>query len=674
MVMEPTAPPARLGRVEEIWMQVLREAPELTDIPGIDDWLRRLNIEITADQNAAYAGEAFDPGRFPVVARLAFDFFQAPDVPELFVSKPVQSAFTTHVWFSLCHALIFRPCTAILVMHTRQEVRKKKKDTFTPIVAVIPELAASERVDGSETTAEEFRFGSGATKSNLYVGGGQSAGVLTSTAANIVILDECEQHKTVGDTTTINLARGRMTAGNQWRKLCAFSKPEEEAQFRRDRETGVVSYVPQEGTYMHAEYLSGNQLRYECRCPHCGGCAEPRWEHIRYQHCRLPVLPGLESHAGQWDKARMAADTYYQCPLCSGRIDEGEQKREWVISGRWAETPTAERKGKEMYPVAHPGRWSAQFSALTDIAFASLRWGALALRWIDAENDPVKRRAFWNEILGLAYPQEKSVDTTFAMLRRQIPGPGWNDPPPWNMKDRDGALTGFIPILSTQLSYVGITVDNQKDTIKYRVRAYGKDGRSYLLDYGKMPASPGFPDLKKYLDTQAFTTLDGVSTLIYKCYMDIQGSRWYDAIDFVISEAGRTVATAGAGSTVQTKDRVWPVQVNSKSGRPIYVIYFDHTFWAGRLYRDTIQAFDRKRHRAYAPAIYFAADTGDDYFEELMKEREVSHNGKRPTWEKITQHSVNDYGDCEKIGLIMDFCERACHTQKEGAPPDPDAP
>jgi len=626
-------------------------------VPSIGDWLRAQRLEITADQNPSYAGQHFDPDRFPVVSRLVFRFFETPGVHELFCLKPVQSTFTTLVWFALCHAFIHRPCTAILVMHTRQEVRKKKKDTYTPIIAALPELATSERMDGTETTAEEFRF----TNATLYVGGGQSASVLTSTAANIVILDECEQHKTVGDTTTISLARGRITAGNEFRKLCAFSKPEKEAQFAKDPKTGELKYVPEEGTYMHAEYLSGNQMRYECQCPHCGVFTEPSFKHIRFAHCRVETLPGMPK---QWDKSRILKDTHYECPHCQGLVHEGAEKKAWVLSGRWVETPSADRKAREMYPLPHPGRWSAQFSALTDIAFESLAWGCIVLRFLDAQNDPVKLRAFNNELLGIPEPTVRSQDTTFEQLRRLVPGPKWNDPPPWQMKDEDGHLTGIIPLLSTQVSYIGMTADNQKDSVKYRVRAYGKDGRSYLLDYGSFPAQPGFPELRKYLATQMFTTIDGHPSTIYKCYMDIQGSRWYDAIDLVLAERGRIVATAGAKESLQTTDRVWPVKVNAKSGRPLFCLYFDHNYWAGRLYRETIQHFDPRRHRPYAPAIYFAADTGDDYFHELMQEHEVWKN-RKTIWEKVSQSAVNDFGDCEKIGLVMDFCERMCREDPD---------
>lgn len=40
--------------------------------------------------------------------------------------------------------------------------------------------------------------------------------------------------------------------------------------------------------------------------------------------------------------------------------------------------------------------------------------------------------------------------------------------------------------------------------------------------------------------------------------------------------------------------------------------------------------------RPYAPAIYFASDTGDAYFHELMQEHEVRKNRKM-IWEKVSQ-------------------------------------
>ena len=59
-----------LSRLESRWLQILRTMPVLPEIPGIADWLKAQKLEITADQNPTYAGETFDPDRFPVVSRL----------------------------------------------------------------------------------------------------------------------------------------------------------------------------------------------------------------------------------------------------------------------------------------------------------------------------------------------------------------------------------------------------------------------------------------------------------------------------------------------------------------------------------------------------------------------------------------------------------------------------
>ncbi|HWB06394.1 MAG TPA: hypothetical protein VG796_25445 [Verrucomicrobiales bacterium] len=94
-----------------------------------------------------------------------------------------------------------------------------------------------------------------------------------------------------------------------------------------------------------------------------------------------------------------------------------------------------------------------------------------------------------------------------------------------------------------------------------------------------------------------------------------------------------------ARRSLSRRPTVWPVKVNVKSGRPVLILYFDHNFWAGRFYRETIQQFESRRHRSYTPATYFATDTGDDYFQELMQEHDVWKN-RKTIWEKVSQSAV----------------------------------
>ena len=85
---------ARNHRLEGRWLKILRTMPVLPESPGIADWLKSQQLEITADQNPTSAGQTFDPDRFPVVSRLVFKYFETPSAFELFCIKPVQSTCT----------------------------------------------------------------------------------------------------------------------------------------------------------------------------------------------------------------------------------------------------------------------------------------------------------------------------------------------------------------------------------------------------------------------------------------------------------------------------------------------------------------------------------------------------------------------------------------------------
>jgi hypothetical protein len=188
----------------------------------------------------------------------------------------------------------------------------------------------------------------------------------------------------------------------------------------------------------------------------------------------------------------------------------------------------------------------------------------------------------------------------------------------WRLRNDDGTLTGTIPLLSSQVSYIGMTADH-------------RDENGYWnSEIMRLPHETDFQPLE------------------FVC-LPVPGAfapAWYEMRRWRFRRAkGPYHNSPGCEPR------------GAKSGRPVLILYFDHNFCAGRLYRETIQHFDPKRHRPYAPATYFASDTGDDYFHELMQEHEVWKN-RKTIWEKVSQSAVNDFGDCEKIGLVQDWCVR----------------
>lgn len=608
-------------------------------------WVREQRIVLTASQNGTYRDQIIDPDRFPFVSSLIFSFFQDPDATELFLLKPVQSTATTNAFLACAWRLTEDPGNIIYIMDTREKARDKLKNEIEPMFARIPALGAMRAGSENESSGTVIQFGN--SVGAFYIGGGHSAAALTSTPAAVVMLDEQARHPIIDGVSSVDRARERVT-GNNARKIFVFSKPETEARFERNEKSGALHYIVEAGTVIHANYLSGNQLRACCPCPGCGVEQEIKWADIKWHHCNI-ALPGMPA---QWDKARIARETRWECPKCGHHVHEGAEKQAMVRAGRWIPTTGADRHQSEMYPTAHPGRWSAQFSALVDIAFDSLQWGNLALRWLDSQGDPAQLRAFFNAILGLPEPSQRSQDTTLDHLRRLIPQRGESDPAPWRMRDERGDLSGHIPALSTQLDYLGMTVDCQKDHLKYRVRAHAKDGRSYLLDYGRLA---DLDDVPAYLDSTRFTTMDGVVCPIYKCYIDV-GNRYHEVLDLCAANYPRIEGIKGDGIDARAAmgGKCWVHTTCTKSQQPINYHMIAASYWERQLYVERFQHFDPLRHRPNAPALHFPSDIGDDYLDELTKMKEVYENHK-VKWVKVSQNAVNDYGDCEKYGLVMDY-------------------
>lgn len=607
-------------------------------VPPVAEWVREQRVIISSKENVTYKGQIYDFDRFPAVKKLIFAFMEDPSARELFVMKHVQTAFTTAAFFAIGHALVYDPGNVIYVMDTRDKAREKLRDNLKPIFRQIPELNSAKESAESESTSTALRFGEDAV---LYIGGGHSTAALNSTPASIVVLDEVERHPITSGTSTIALARDRLT-GAENSKLLAFSKPEKEARF----EGGKL--LPEAGALLHAEYLSGDQRKYLCACIHCGVLQEVVWQNIKFHHCN-EALAGTGKPL--WNKALISRETcYYQCPHCEGRIHEGEEKRRFVESGEW----TATKQG-------HPHRWSAHINALTDIAFESLSWPNLALRWIDAQDDGVKLRAFWNGILGLPEPQQRAVDTTLQHLVKLIPVPGSTDPPPWRMRDEEGRPLFRVPVITSQLDFFGMACDVQQGCVKFVTRAFLKDGRSLLVDYGRLP---DLPDIVRYLDETIIEAADGLCYRIFKAYVDT-GYRTYDVYDLCLSD-DRIDGIRGEGVEARYKGdgEAWLLACNTKSNRPLMVIYIAANHWERELYVKRIQQHDPSRHRKDAPAMYLPQDVGDDYLHELTGMHEVWDAArKRPRWQKINSQTVVDYGDCEKYLIVMEWNLGARHQQ-----------
>jgi len=687
---------------------------------GIGAWAKAQKVPITSTQNTTYSGEKYDFDRFPVVASLMFGFFEHPTARELFVAKSVQTAFTTVAFFACAWQLTEGdPGNIIYVMHTRDAARDKMKDVMNPIFSAIPALRTGERLNlvgaDAESTAEAMRFSGG----TLYVGGGQSASILTSTPARIVLLDEAERHAFMGKSTTFELARGRMTGANDG-KLVAFSKPEQMSTWSMDARTGQWKVEPRLLSLMDAEWVSGDQREFHCPCPHCQAWHPIHWENIHYRHLN-EALPGMKQALWNWD--RFEKEVYWQCPTCAGRVHEGPEKHAMILAGSrapldqcWPPAPLEHRREKGAKPRAEPHKWSATVSALTDIAFSYITWGKLAIRWINAQGDSTKIVNFINEVLGKPERPLAAEDTTIEHLRKLIPStpprPNSQDPLPWKYRQEDGTPTFQIPLLAAQLGgqfdhdtltwgpvrdqslrcdlCIGMTVDRQsgkKDEsgyLPYRVRAYHYDGRSFLLDQGSFPyhEQGDFTALVEYMQSAQFRTLDDQWFGIDVVWIDLGGDDVPDAYDLCYDygegnvprlEGVRGIGIGANGRMpVESEGKNLWIGTRKDSPKPVHYWKSNGQYWEKYLYETVIQRFTPARHRPWAPALYFPIDIEEDYLRGLCAMRVVDvpirkgdpRSPTRPMYEKKTTSHVNDPGDLEKMGCQMHHHYRLQHLRR----------
>lgn len=627
------------------WCELEARREVLPEVPPIDDWIREQRVPIGAE-NTTYQGEHYDFARFPVVARLMFAFMQDRTAKELFCLKPTQTAVTTAAAFMMGHQIAFTGGNIAYVMHDREGARGKAKDEIIRHLRAIPAVAASENAAANDSTMGTYRFASG----NLNIGSAGSVNILAGIGFATVYLDEAELHPLINATTSINRARERLTGAAGGGKLIAFSKPEDEAVLERDEKTRQWRIVPTEKTHLHAEYLSGNQLRYECHCPHCDGYFEPEVAHLMFQQCNT-ALPGMDA---AYDFDRVQRETYWQCPSCQGKVSEGPEKEQWVREGRWSPTPTGERAGRELYATPMPGVWSARFSALTDLAFPDqLSFGQIALKFLRSKDDPAALRSFRNRIEGKAWKRETSQDTTIEHLRKLIPAPGSNQPPPWRIWDENGQCTGEIPTLSTYLKFVAVAFDTQRATVKYSTRAHLKDGTTLLLDYGELPFTEDGQSIYNYLDTARFRTMDGHVQKIHVGLIDPGGHHFKDVI-LITAGHPRLFAARGEGmADVRAigKGAVWRSSYKHTSGLIEYYS-FDAPHWERKLYVDCIQKHDPHRVRWHSPALWMPSDVSDDFLLEHTRMQPTFRKG-RELWERITPSAVIDYADTSKMHVLI---------------------
>lgn len=517
-----------------------------------------------------------------------------PDSPdnEIAVMKSAQTGFTLGLIILAGHSIDRDPCRMMVVQPTMGALGDFTRDKLQPALEDSPVLARrvygikSRSSDSSTATSKRFPGGS------LTLAIASSPADLRSKTIKKAFLDEVDEYPDdlAGQGGPIEMVEARQIAflaTGDWKRL-KISTPTVKA-----------------ASTIEAAYLAGDQRRWHVQCP---GCSDRFVFEFDRKNFKFNDAPPYEAH--------------YVTPCC-GTIIEGHEKNAVYRTGAYR--PTASRPGA--------GR-SYHFCAMSS---PMVPWDEIARKFVEANGDPLKMKAFYNLWLGLPYEVRGDAPDHVRLMERSEHDLARRQIPPFGL-----ILTG--------------AADVQMRGIYYEIAAYGPDRQKWIVDADIIegdtsdPHSGAFLELTKvferaYPDTyggsrrvDAFGVDSGWrSHVVYTWCRGRAGAFALKGIDGWSKPAlgmGQAVDIDFNGKRIRKGVHVWPVGT-----WPLKGAHYDD------LRKEGVRSGQEKDPIGYC---HFGTWLGEEYFRQITSEYLANENYRgrvRRIW-KIRAGEENHFLDC----------------------------
>ncbi len=347
-----------------------------------------------------------------------------------------------------------------LVVHPTQSAATEWVDNkWMPMRRQAPGLRAIFGTGQGVNKDAKFDQETLARNGSLKVASAGSPADLTGTSRRLVVLDDLAKFDMTDKGDPEALAESR-ASGFEDAKIARVSTPLIKGTCRISR-----------------AYARSDQRIYHVPCPHCGHEQPLEWENFRETI----------------DPENLIA-AHFTCVSCQNAIRHAD-KEKIVGLGHWvARNPKGDHPGFHLWRAYAPQRdWA---SIALDYARA-MGWTSLSTsqgteeeikRQIESETE----QTFYNDVLGLEYEQA-SV------------GPDWTEMRDRVENDEEGIYLGrgTVPACGVLLT---AGVDCQDDRIEVQVVAFGKNRRSWTVDYIVIPHHIGDDEGRSALNAVLKTT------------------------------------------------------------------------------------------------------------------------------------------------------------------------
>lgn len=523
------------------------------------------------------------PGRFSTrmtpYMRRPIECFGDPDVTDIIPCWASQTGKTTVIQAGVAWRLVNKPAPVVWVMPNEKLAKSFSETRWIPIVEDSPAVRAVMPSDRYKFAKLEQHF----AKCSLVFVGSNSPANLASRPAGLLLMDEIDKFRleTNRESSALLLAENRTKsfAGALRVKTSTPTTPEGE---------------------IWQAYLGGSMEKFMLVCPHCRERIELEFRHIKWDQT-------AKADDGKWNLARVAESAHYECQRCNGHWNDG-MKMEALQAGEWMATNH----------TAAPGVVSFHLASIY-APWKSCSFGSLAVKFLRDKESINGLRDFTNSTEALPWTEPGCEIAAEDIDRRR------------------GEYDIGDAVRPEEVLLCGIDV--QQAFSNYVVRAFGEDGESRLIDYGRA-ATP--EDVVAILSTQEFGGRKVQAGLIDSGYMT---ERVYSVARLANQRELKLLPSKGSAERFATKPiRMTDLQIGSQKYKNALVLYSDNDF-KRLLYLDHIR--DGKG------PWWIPRNAGNDYRDEMLRERLTTHQTARgydePIWKRT---GPNHYADAEKLCLV----------------------
>jgi hypothetical protein len=545
-----------------------------------------------------------------------------PETREVIIMKSSRSG-ASEAWLNVLRWMpLHWPGNALFAINSKEKAKEVSRKRILPTLA---RTAGAQLPDGRDDIATHLIS---LRNMDIVVSGSGSAGPFMEAWYRLIILDELENHLQDQETTTYDRARSRQATVPDG-KLVAMSKPE------------------LAGGIIDSNYIRGSQEKWMVPCPRCDRRIELMTSFLVFSHCK--------DLAAGWDLSRVLTETYYQCQLCGGRIEERE-KRAMVNAGEWVPTPAADRRKPPSGNIVarEPGVRSFHISDLYSL-FPAVSWGFLAKEYLTAyviEPNESRQKYFRTNHEGIPWePKEQSLDEDAVLAlragvveergdRKVVVGE------PFELSYVDHDFRVPLPFRPRLLTFAA---DKQADCLKYCVIAWRGDGQAFVIDIGKLRDEDHLLEMR----TRPYY-VEGFEEPVFIFSGLVDAGNWTMDVYRLCLQAQdlgwELHPSRGSGWNSNFQGKTINYRLDYCDQRPIYVREFlDH-----RIKSDLYLGKIAKRSE---PRLWLPRNVTPEFCAELRAERLVLQmvNG-RPVQKWIHdkgKNGANDWGDALKQHYVI---------------------